>query len=344
MVAVLLTTCIISGTYAKYTTEDSAKDEARVAKWGVALQVAGTLYGGNYDSTDHLPQTWSSADAISVSANSEPDETATLDVVAPGTLNDKGMTFSLNGVPEVSGVIDAIVSYENVYLMAGEYGVMIKKGTVSNASYDEIMANTDDSEKLYVKSGSSYSLATAYDAATEYYTLEDYVDLTADYYPVEYQLDGDTPENVGFTDDTASDTLAACVDTAFAGLGTPTDTDVTDGKTTNKYQLEFVPSTDLDSLGLGDATLTWKWDFENGTNTDGADINDSPDGNDACDMCKADTILGNLQAGETTALNGEVVKNTSGTWAAPEAATGSDAKDYNLETNFAVDIIVTQVD
>ena len=34
MVAVLLTTCAISGTFAKYVTEATATDTARVAYWG----------------------------------------------------------------------------------------------------------------------------------------------------------------------------------------------------------------------------------------------------------------------------------------------------------------------
>ena len=39
LVAVLLTTCVISGTFAKYISEKSAEDSARVAKW--AFEVNG---------------------------------------------------------------------------------------------------------------------------------------------------------------------------------------------------------------------------------------------------------------------------------------------------------------
>ena len=38
LVAVLLTTSVISGTFAKYITEDKGSDEARVAKWGVVIE------------------------------------------------------------------------------------------------------------------------------------------------------------------------------------------------------------------------------------------------------------------------------------------------------------------
>ena len=37
MIAALLTTSMISGTFAKYTTADAAQDSARAAKWGVNL-------------------------------------------------------------------------------------------------------------------------------------------------------------------------------------------------------------------------------------------------------------------------------------------------------------------
>ena len=48
LVITMLTTCVISGTFAKYITDDSAHDKARVAKWGITLAVAGSLYGETY--------------------------------------------------------------------------------------------------------------------------------------------------------------------------------------------------------------------------------------------------------------------------------------------------------
>ena len=43
MIAALLTTSMISGTFAKYTTADAAQDSARAAKWGVNLGISGSL-------------------------------------------------------------------------------------------------------------------------------------------------------------------------------------------------------------------------------------------------------------------------------------------------------------
>jgi len=56
LVAVLMTTCTISGTFAKYTTEVKASDNARVARWGidssanVAFDLFDTAYGDTVNS------------------------------------------------------------------------------------------------------------------------------------------------------------------------------------------------------------------------------------------------------------------------------------------------------
>ena len=41
LVATLISTCAISGTFAKYVTTGSATNTARVAKWGVELSSTG---------------------------------------------------------------------------------------------------------------------------------------------------------------------------------------------------------------------------------------------------------------------------------------------------------------
>ena len=48
LIAVLLTTSIISGTFAKYVTTGSAADEARVARFGVTVTGSGSLFAKNY--------------------------------------------------------------------------------------------------------------------------------------------------------------------------------------------------------------------------------------------------------------------------------------------------------
>ncbi|MBR6599807.1 MAG: hypothetical protein IKK88_05855, partial [Oscillospiraceae bacterium] len=52
MIATMLTTSIVSGTYAKYVTSDSATDTARVAKFGVTVEASGSLFDTTYMSSE----------------------------------------------------------------------------------------------------------------------------------------------------------------------------------------------------------------------------------------------------------------------------------------------------
>ena len=52
LVAVLLTTCAISGTFAKYVTTGNTGDGARVAKWGIVMDSTGTAtFKDTYDAS-----------------------------------------------------------------------------------------------------------------------------------------------------------------------------------------------------------------------------------------------------------------------------------------------------
>ena len=87
LVAVLMTTCTISGTFAKYVTQEQTFDSARVAKWGVAITATGNdAFAETYDTGD------SEKDVIS--------SESTVNVVAPGT-DGKLATVTITGTPEV---------------------------------------------------------------------------------------------------------------------------------------------------------------------------------------------------------------------------------------------------
>ena len=90
MVAVLLTTCAISSTFAKYTTTGvTGTDSARVAKWGVTVNATllSNLFAARYDNdTDDQS-------AISLDAQ---------DIVAPGTTKYVALTNAVSGQPEVA--------------------------------------------------------------------------------------------------------------------------------------------------------------------------------------------------------------------------------------------------
>ena len=88
LVATLLTTSMISGTFAKYVTEGSASDSARVAKWGVAITATGDeAFAPKYDDAAKTDGT------KVVSAVGD-------DVLAPGTNGTLG-GIKITGKPEV---------------------------------------------------------------------------------------------------------------------------------------------------------------------------------------------------------------------------------------------------
>lgn len=318
MVMTLMTTSVISGTFAKYTTQDDGSDSARVAKWGVELQVVGNLYGESYDDEIVADE---GDDTLSVQAYDwkEADD----DVVAPGTKNEDGFSFKLNGTPEVDGKVVTTISYENIYLEKGTYGVMVlvPAGVVT-------AENITTLGTLYVKAGTSYVPSTTYGATTEYYTLEDSVTVAEKYYPVEYKMTGALANyNTAYDTALSTDTLAGVVTAFTANLGTAGTPTVADGKTTNTWTTTFDTNTNLaTALKIGGQNIQWKWDFCQQT--------ECPDGDSACGYCKADTVLGNIAANLT------VVKAGEGTSFVPVVAT----TDYNLETELSVNITVTQVD
>ena len=120
LVAVLLTTCAISGTFAKYVTAGTANDSARVAKWGVEVAANGQLikteYGADTDATD--------SDGEKIALTVKSSATPADNLVAPGTRNDDGINFGVTGTPEVAVNVKVSVDEEtlkDVVLAAGQY-------------------------------------------------------------------------------------------------------------------------------------------------------------------------------------------------------------------------------
>lgn len=107
LVLVLLTTCGLSKTYAKYTTQASGRDQARVAKWGVAVTVEGdgifsTAYksdGGGISITDYADEAEFLVAAKTLSLDYK-SETSTK-VIAPGTSGTL-CNIKIQGTPEVA--------------------------------------------------------------------------------------------------------------------------------------------------------------------------------------------------------------------------------------------------
>lgn len=105
LVAVLLTSSVISGTFAKYVTEGSANDTARVAKWGVKINVTGDeAFATNYEN-DVVVAVGSELDTNEVRSSTGAK------LVAPGTEGTLG-TIGLTGTPEVMVEVKVNVDLE----------------------------------------------------------------------------------------------------------------------------------------------------------------------------------------------------------------------------------------
>jgi len=99
LIAVLLTTCALGATFAKYVTEGTGSDTARVAKWGITMSDNGAdTFVDNYD-TGLLEDTI---------------------IVAPGTTGST--TYEVDGTPETAYKItfDGTLT-EEVFLKEGTY-------------------------------------------------------------------------------------------------------------------------------------------------------------------------------------------------------------------------------
>lgn len=88
---VLITSCFVGGTFAKYVTSGSGSDTARVAKFGVTINANGTMFAKEY-ATD--AQTVGTITQSVISSNDDK-------LVAPGTKGDMAK-MTLSGTPEVA--------------------------------------------------------------------------------------------------------------------------------------------------------------------------------------------------------------------------------------------------
>ena len=107
LVAVLLSTCAISGTFAKYVSTSSGTDTARVAKWDVKISgstMTNTMSFNLFDTVKD--ETGDDADDDVKSANSDK-------VIAPGTRGQ--FNFSIQNASEVTAeyTVDYTVTNTN---------------------------------------------------------------------------------------------------------------------------------------------------------------------------------------------------------------------------------------
>jgi hypothetical protein len=313
LVLTLLTTSMISGTFAKYTTSGTSSDSARVAKWGVTVGSTGSLFEKQYLTTDEEAK---KTITYSVSSNSSEN------VVAPGTSNSgDGFAFSITGKPEVLTKVEVTVSAQDIYLAAGTYKkVQEVTSTVTSDNFASLKS------KLYTENSGVYTAVgntDAYAQGTKYYELTTILQLTDAYYPVTF-----TNSN---SNATATDGKVTGLATSIAKIFNANPTDKKDKSTacvSYEVSKNVAANDDLaTTLNLGENKITWTWAY-----------------NTSDDVDKEDTLIGNL----INSVDGVVIddgktvtaltKNGDNLLMAGETEVGS------LQTALTINITVTQVD
>ena len=103
--AAVLSLSLVSSTFAKYTSSESAADTARVAKWGVTVEVTGDdAFGEKYDDAIEAAGT----KVVSVGASNDSVED---NVLAPGTNGTLG-GIAIAGTPEVMVTVKLALDIE----------------------------------------------------------------------------------------------------------------------------------------------------------------------------------------------------------------------------------------
>ena len=168
----LVTSCFVSGTYAKYITTADGNDTARVAKFGVQITATGSLFDTTYLAVAGGNTPGGSATTGLTVKSSNTDK-----LVAPGTKNDTGLTFTVTGQPEVDVAVEMSID-----------------------------ANT--AKEIFLKSGTYADMTTA--AADDTFTQ------SGDYYPVRFTLTIGTGSSAKTKTGTLAEIKAALADATTA--------------------------------------------------------------------------------------------------------------------------------
>ncbi|MBQ3330397.1 MAG: hypothetical protein IJG87_04370 [Ruminococcus sp.] len=111
LIVTLLSTCAISGTFAKYITKGEGSGNARVAAWGIEISMEDNLFATQYETDDADYE----GEYSVVSANGD-------ELVAPGTKKDDAITATISGTPEVATRLYLKLDVESdAFLEAGDY-------------------------------------------------------------------------------------------------------------------------------------------------------------------------------------------------------------------------------
>jgi hypothetical protein len=219
---------LVGGTYAKYKAFDHGEDSATVAKFGVQIDVSGSLFSTTYvqQSSGNYAAGAGSTIATVVAESGQ-------DVVAPGTKSPatNQLTFAFSGSPEVSVKLEGLV------------GKDLSSVTTTTYSGRSSLVPTE----VYLAKGVEYSVGDLPGGNP--------LTLTTDYYPVKYTLTRTyCPYNAtnGSYSDEKTETVVS------GDRATVVKTYIEDGLPTELGTI--APNTDL-SKAIGKFVLTWEWSF-----------------------------------------------------------------------------------
>jgi hypothetical protein len=292
MVATLITTCAISGTFAKYVTKAEAQDNARVAKWGIIVgtevtDAFATQYKNHEKERTDLPEGFKAYQGEYTVVSSNDDK-----LVAPGTSSEDlgGLSATLIGTPEVATRYSLVISDWTDVVLPKREGYV---------DYTELVKDEDDGTYGYTGT----------------------FDLDADYTPVKWDINITNSHGVtkgllseaakklgaeveelqaaglnGFSVSEAKEImknykakLEELLPTLVSGASNPQVVVADDGTVT--LSMDFDPNTEMDYT----FELAWAWAFEGPMISLSSPTNSTVF--DATTVDQADTYLGNIAAG-----------------------------------------------
>lgn len=147
----MISTCAFATTFAKYTTSDSATDTARVAKWGVNVDVA-------------VPTTGAFQSSYTNGSDTTVEGKNSAKVVAPGTSVTNALTVTITGTPEV----DVEIKYEATVSLTGWEAGTFKDGETTKNTYCPLVITVNGTQyKIDTTNTDATKLAAAIEKAIE---------------------------------------------------------------------------------------------------------------------------------------------------------------------------------
>ena len=296
LVAVLISTCAISGTFAKYVTKTEGTDKARVAKWGILLTLdADELFAPEYEADDDSYEGTGDWEGITVKADNEDN------LVAPGTEMKDGIVATVKGTPEVATRYALIIDTNKVK------DVILPAGTYTD--YTELVKDENSGEYAYSKTfklDKDYTPVKWDISVTKGNTTLTLSEVAAAY-PAILAANNYSPDGFSLTD--VEEIITGQYKDALLSLLTSVVNNASNPQVVEEDG-KIIISLDFDPNKVMDFTfkLSWKWAFEateakaESTDEEGNPIPAVPANTYPND--KADTFLGNVAAGVIAAPDG----------------------------------------